>query len=79
MINEQSKCPFTGAGTPPKEFVTPSLKSLPNSFHDRPLEAILLRALEGDTPNESEIVRLFAARGDDFVAVCTAADMLRRN
>ena len=68
-----------GAGTPPKEFVTPSLKSLPNSFHDRPLEAILLRALEGDTPNESEIVRLFAARGDDFVAVCTAADMLRRN
>tara|TARA_Y100000780_G_scaffold162562_1_gene147344 strand:+ start:64 stop:1281 length:1218 start_codon:yes stop_codon:yes gene_type:complete len=43
------------------------------------LEAIIEGALVGDTPNESEIIRLFSARGTDFAAVCTAADTLRRN
>lgn len=39
---------------------------------------ILGRALDGQRLTEEEIVRLFRARGADFVAVCEAADQLRR-
>jgi FO synthase len=42
------------------------------------LRDILDRAAAGETLAEAEIVRLFAARGDDFDAVCAAADTLRR-
>jgi FO synthase len=42
------------------------------------LAAILGRAVAGDQLGEAEIVRLFAARGDDFTAVCRAADELRQ-
>src|SRR5207253_60364 len=40
--------------------------------------AVLERALAGETLGEAEIVRLFAARGADFDAVCRAADRLRQ-
>jgi FO synthase len=39
--------------------------------------AILSRAESGEELSESDIVRLFQARGDDYHAVCAAADALR--
>jgi len=42
------------------------------------LRALIARATAGDALGESEIVRLFAARGAEFDAVCAAADDLRR-
>jgi FO synthase len=41
------------------------------------LAPILARAAAGDELGEAEIVALFAARGDDFAALCQAADALR--
>ncbi|MBZ9653158.1 5-amino-6-(D-ribitylamino)uracil--L-tyrosine 4-hydroxyphenyl transferase CofH [Phyllobacterium lublinensis] len=43
------------------------------------VEAIVDKALEGRPLNEREIVRLFRARGDEFTAVCRAANDLRRS
>ncbi len=50
---------------------------------DRPaiaseIPAILAKAQAGNALGESDIVRLFRARGDEFAAVCTAADELRQ-
>jgi FO synthase len=42
------------------------------------LPGILAKARSGETLSESEVVRLFAARGDDFHFVCEEADALRR-
>jgi FO synthase len=42
------------------------------------IERILAAAFDGATLDESEIVRLFQARGSQFDAVCAAADELRR-
>ncbi len=42
------------------------------------LTAIIDKALGGNELAEAEIVRLFAARGEEFAAVCAAADELRR-
>jgi len=39
---------------------------------------IIAKALEGQNLGEQEIVRLFQARGDDFAAICQAADVLRQ-
>ncbi len=39
---------------------------------------ILERAGAGRVPSEAEIVTLFEARGDDFAAVCAAADSVRQ-
>jgi FO synthase len=41
------------------------------------LAAILAKAQSGKALAQAEIVRLFRARGDEFVAVCRAADDLR--
>ena len=43
-----------------------------------PIARILDRVAAGHVPNEAEITALFDARGDDFSAVCRAADDLRR-
>lgn len=43
------------------------------------LATILGKAATGEAISEREIVRLFQARGDEFTAVCAAADQLRRN
>jgi FO synthase len=40
---------------------------------------ILARAQAGTALGETEIVRLFRCRGDEFTAVCAAADELRRD
>lgn len=42
------------------------------------LADILARAMQGALLNETDLVRLFAARGDGFHAVMAAADSLRR-
>jgi FO synthase len=41
------------------------------------LAPILERAFTGETLSAVDIIRLFRARGDDFAAVCRAADRLR--
>lgn len=38
---------------------------------------ILAQVEDGAVPTEAEIIRLFSARGDDFAAICSAADRLR--
>ncbi len=45
----------------------------------RELRHVLDRAEAGETLGETEIVRLFDARGREFEAVCAAADKLRRS
>ncbi|HWK34482.1 MAG TPA: 7,8-didemethyl-8-hydroxy-5-deazariboflavin synthase CofG, partial [Hyphomicrobium sp.] len=42
------------------------------------VERILARAQAGETLGETELVRLFRARGNEFTAVCAAADELRQ-
>ena len=42
------------------------------------LAAILDKAKAGEAVSEGEIVRLFQSRGDEFAAVCAAADDLRQ-
>jgi len=42
------------------------------------LTAILDRAMAGKVVSETEVVRLFQARGDEFTTVCAAADGLRQ-
>jgi FO synthase len=60
-----------GAGIEP-----PTLTRLPKA--EGTVAAMLERALAGEVLGEPDIVRLFAARGADFDAVCRAADGLRR-
>ena len=42
------------------------------------LGPVLAKAQRGDALDEPEIVELFQTRGDDFAAICGAADELRR-
>ena len=55
----------------------PSLAAPPRAA-SADLEAILARAREAKVLEEDDLVRLFAARGDEVAAVCAAADGLRR-
>jgi FO synthase len=43
------------------------------------LARVLARAQRGDALEETEIIGLFRARGEDFAAICGAADELRRD
>jgi FO synthase len=49
-----------------------------HTLRDSRLATILQRATDGRRLGESEITRLFAARGTDFEAVCKTADELRQ-
>lgn len=51
--------------------------AMPVPGADIKVRRILDRAKAGETLEQSEIVRLFRARGDEFTAVCDAADELR--
>jgi FO synthase len=42
------------------------------------LEAVISRAQKAEPLDENDLVRLFAARGDEVAAVCRAADGMRR-
>lgn len=55
-----------------------SLLAAPASKGATVLRALLDRAESGDRLNEDEIATLFAARGDDFSAICERADQLRQ-
>jgi FO synthase len=52
--------------------------SLTGHTASREVRDICARAQAGEALDEDEIVRLFAARGDDYAVVCEAADELRR-
>lgn len=45
---------------------------------DQTVANILARAKAGETLGETDIVRLFRARGDEFTMICKAADALRQ-
>jgi FO synthase len=47
-------------------------------FHQGGISEIVRRSMDGNTPSENDIVRLFYARGQDISVICEAADDLRR-
>ncbi|MGE5594408.1 MAG: 5-amino-6-(D-ribitylamino)uracil--L-tyrosine 4-hydroxyphenyl transferase CofH [Hyphomicrobiales bacterium] len=63
---------------PPAELVPGAAKHLPGDTSTPEVREILARTLAGGELSEADIVRLFQARGDDYHAVCHAADELRR-
>jgi FO synthase len=80
---------ISGAGTPPPaqprsphppaaNAAGPSLPRLRGRVGVGALRDILDRATSGETLGEIDIARLFQARGEEFAAVCEAADQLRR-
>ena len=68
-----------GTSTPLPNAETVSKHAWRTSASDPVLSRTLGRALSGETLTERDIVRLFAARGQDFHAVCDAADRLRHD
>jgi FO synthase len=76
-----------GSGTEPPIAIAPHPGPLPASgAREGPaqregegqLATVLDRTVAGEVLGEADIVRLFSARGEDFDAVCGAADMLRQ-
>jgi FO synthase len=67
-----------GEDTPPPEADLALLAAPMPARIDPWLKSILDRAVKGERLNENEVARLFLARGDEFTAVCRAADALRR-
>lgn len=64
---------------PPAEEVELATRRLPPGRGVSPeVQEILARAADGAALDEAAIVRLFAARGAEFAAVCAAADALRK-
>jgi FO synthase len=71
--------PQAGRGRTAAAFESvPSPRSRGEGQGEGQLQEILDRACMGDTLAETDIVRLFEARGDEFDEVCAAADRLRR-
>ncbi len=68
-------CP--GAAVEPPAEVLAAIPRVPGSVSTE-VRQILDRACAGADLEEAELLRLFAARGDDFSAVVQAADRLRR-
>lgn len=66
-----------GELTPPPAAEVEAIQRAPKQVSVE-VAAILERARAGERLQENEVVRLFQARGDDFSAVCQAADALRR-
>ncbi|MBA3447814.1 MAG: 7,8-didemethyl-8-hydroxy-5-deazariboflavin synthase CofG, partial [Pseudaminobacter sp.] len=69
-------CPGRADALPARD-VALMKASAPANAKDE-LKTILDRAVDGKPLAEAEIVRLFRARGEEFTAVCQAADDLRR-
>jgi FO synthase len=76
FAREDGWAPGAGEALPPAQLAR-TRSAVPAPAPGAELEAILNRALEGKCLGETEIVRLFEARGGDFGAVCRAADALR--
>jgi FO synthase len=69
-------CP--GRIDPPPSREVEWLNAAPGAIKSAGLSQTLDRAQHGKELAEAEIAALFRARGDDFVAICRAADELRR-
>ncbi len=67
-----------GAVEEPPETDLARVTAIASRQPSKDLAAILAKAEAGDLLDESDIVRLFKARGDDYTAVCQAADRLRK-
>ena len=68
-------CPGDVEIKPPSDVMNGIVNSAKHVSQD--ILAILDKAKTGDALDESEIVRLFQSRGDDFTAVVQCADALR--
>ncbi|MEE8211916.1 MAG: 5-amino-6-(D-ribitylamino)uracil--L-tyrosine 4-hydroxyphenyl transferase CofH [Acidiferrobacterales bacterium] len=66
-----------GGEKPPPPDVVCLDESAPRIAAGGELGRILSKASDGEELTEAEIVRLFRARGTDFIATCAAADRLR--
>jgi FO synthase len=62
---------------PPAELVPRPAGKINGQCSGAQIGKILARANAGKNLGEAEIVHLFSSRGDDFTAVCQAADWLR--
>lgn len=65
--------------TPPQEMLSQIHKPVRTQTASPDVRDILTAIQQGHTPSETEIVRLFRARGDDVGAICHTADALRKN
>jgi len=74
VAREDDWCP--GSETAPPAPLLDAIRQVPRQV-SADLENILARAAAGEDLSEADVVRLFRARGDDFSAVCQAADGLR--
>jgi len=76
LAREDNWAPGDASRLPPeKDAALVARRAAPVSS---PVARILDRALAGKRLGESDIAALFTARGDDFSAICRAADDLRR-
>ncbi|MGD9804612.1 MAG: 5-amino-6-(D-ribitylamino)uracil--L-tyrosine 4-hydroxyphenyl transferase CofH [Hyphomicrobiaceae bacterium] len=76
LAREDDWAPGSANRLPPqREVTTVQRRAAPVSS---PIARTLDRAVAGKRLGETEIAALFAARGDDFSAICKAADDLRR-
>ncbi len=66
-----------GGREPPPLNMVDLIGTAPCRQADEELDRVLARASEGEGLTDAEIVRLFQARGDEFAAVCAAANRLR--
>ncbi len=69
-------CPGSTAAPPAPDVA--QVRKTPGKSVTGRLARVLAEAQRGTTLQEADIVTLFRARGDDFSAVCRAADDLRR-
>jgi FO synthase len=76
LAREDAWAPGDAIRLPPEKDVTIVARRAPPI--SSPVAKTLDRAMAGKTLEEAEIAALFTARGDDFSAVCRAADDLRR-
>lgn len=68
-----------GANVPIPEREQQLILARNRELHITPeIQAILAKTVAGIETSEQEITRLFQARGDDFAAICQAADELRK-
>jgi FO synthase len=70
-----------GPGAIPQHYDIQARRKVRPSTHTNilpDLEQLLQKASQGQTLTEAEVVRLFQARGDEFFAICQAADDLRK-
>ena len=63
---------------PPVEDVARATGACPSPRISAPLADLIAKSKGGEELSQAEVARLFTARGDDFAAVCRAADDLRR-